>query len=379
MRRLAGTRKVGHAGTLDPMATGVLLLGRRARHPAARSPRAHRQGLRRHDPPRRHHGHRRRRGRGRRPSSTPRTSPRTRSPAASPRSPATIEQRPSSVSAIKVDGVRSYARVRCGRGRRAAGPPRHGVAVRVSGPCGLRRRRGRPRRLGGVLAPAPTCARSRATSAPALGVGGHLTCPAPHPGRTVRPRRRAHPSRSSRSRSCSCRSPRWWPRRTPASTSTRRPPSRVLHGGRIPVPDGVVRPGRRVRPGRPRALGGRPGRGSPAAERRVQLIGWQGSAVDDLARARRGAGRPAPLGGRHRRLRRRALRPPGGRGQGGGARAARSGRLSSSSPSTRTRTRWCARAPIRACSPPSSTGARCWPSSASTACASCPSPARSPR
>jgi tRNA pseudouridine55 synthase len=27
MRRLAGTRRVGHAGTLDPMATGVLLLG----------------------------------------------------------------------------------------------------------------------------------------------------------------------------------------------------------------------------------------------------------------------------------------------------------------------------------------------------------------
>jgi tRNA pseudouridine55 synthase len=27
MRRLAGTRKVGHAGTLDPMATGVLLVG----------------------------------------------------------------------------------------------------------------------------------------------------------------------------------------------------------------------------------------------------------------------------------------------------------------------------------------------------------------
>src|SRR5512134_2002300 len=27
IRRLAGTRKVGHAGTLDPMATGVLLLG----------------------------------------------------------------------------------------------------------------------------------------------------------------------------------------------------------------------------------------------------------------------------------------------------------------------------------------------------------------
>ncbi|MDF2576399.1 MAG: tRNA pseudouridine(55) synthase TruB, partial [Agromyces sp.] len=26
-RRLAGTRKIGHAGTLDPMATGLLLLG----------------------------------------------------------------------------------------------------------------------------------------------------------------------------------------------------------------------------------------------------------------------------------------------------------------------------------------------------------------
>ena len=27
VRRLVGTRKVGHAGTLDPMATGVLVLG----------------------------------------------------------------------------------------------------------------------------------------------------------------------------------------------------------------------------------------------------------------------------------------------------------------------------------------------------------------
>src|ERR1700712_2042544 len=27
VRRLAGTRKVGHAGTLDPMATGLLILG----------------------------------------------------------------------------------------------------------------------------------------------------------------------------------------------------------------------------------------------------------------------------------------------------------------------------------------------------------------
>ena len=27
IRRLAGTRRVGHAGTLDPMATGVLVIG----------------------------------------------------------------------------------------------------------------------------------------------------------------------------------------------------------------------------------------------------------------------------------------------------------------------------------------------------------------
>ena len=27
IRRLAGTRRVGHAGTLDPMATGVLVVG----------------------------------------------------------------------------------------------------------------------------------------------------------------------------------------------------------------------------------------------------------------------------------------------------------------------------------------------------------------
>ena len=33
VRRLAGTRKVGHAGTLDPMATGVLVLGRRTAPP----------------------------------------------------------------------------------------------------------------------------------------------------------------------------------------------------------------------------------------------------------------------------------------------------------------------------------------------------------
>ena len=67
-RRLAHTRKVGHAGTLDPMATGVLVLG------IGRATRLL--------------GHLALTGE--------------------------IDQVPSAVSAIKVDGKRSYARVRAG-------------------------------------------------------------------------------------------------------------------------------------------------------------------------------------------------------------------------------------------------------------------------
>ena len=52
LRRLAGTRKVGHAGTLDPMATGVLAARREPGHPAARPPGAHREGVRRGGPAR---------------------------------------------------------------------------------------------------------------------------------------------------------------------------------------------------------------------------------------------------------------------------------------------------------------------------------------
>ena len=33
VRRIAGTKKVGHAGTLDPMATGVLVLGHQQGRP----------------------------------------------------------------------------------------------------------------------------------------------------------------------------------------------------------------------------------------------------------------------------------------------------------------------------------------------------------
>ena len=65
IRRLAGTRKVGHAGTLDPMATGVLVVGlNRATRLLGHLQLAD-KSLRRDDPARRLDQHRRRRGRDR--------------------------------------------------------------------------------------------------------------------------------------------------------------------------------------------------------------------------------------------------------------------------------------------------------------------------
>ena len=65
VRRLVATRKVGHAGTLDPMATGVLVVGV-GRATAAGSSRSRREELRGHDPARCEHRDRRRRRRRRR-------------------------------------------------------------------------------------------------------------------------------------------------------------------------------------------------------------------------------------------------------------------------------------------------------------------------
>jgi tRNA pseudouridine55 synthase len=45
IRRLAGTRKVGHAGTLDPMATGLLIIGVEESDSAIGLPRVVGQGL----------------------------------------------------------------------------------------------------------------------------------------------------------------------------------------------------------------------------------------------------------------------------------------------------------------------------------------------
>jgi tRNA pseudouridine55 synthase len=116
VRRLAGTRKVGHAGTLDPMATGVLLVGlnraTRLLGHLALTEKAYdatvRLGLATttddaegeplaaadHD----------------RLAALDEDAVRR----AAARFVGDLQQRPSSVSAIKVDGRRAYARVRAG-------------------------------------------------------------------------------------------------------------------------------------------------------------------------------------------------------------------------------------------------------------------------
>ncbi|HYO39855.1 MAG TPA: tRNA pseudouridine(55) synthase TruB [Nocardioidaceae bacterium] len=113
VRRLAGTRKVGHAGTLDPMATGVLLVGveraTRLLGHLALTEKAYDATVRL----------------GAVTSTDDVEGEVLRSTSAAHLDEAVvhaaaqtfageIEQRPSAVSAIKVDGRRAYARVRAG-------------------------------------------------------------------------------------------------------------------------------------------------------------------------------------------------------------------------------------------------------------------------
>jgi tRNA pseudouridine55 synthase len=119
VRRLARTRRVGHAGTLDPLATGVLVVGvgraTRLLTYVVGSDKAYRATVRlgqstvTDDAEGEVTG---RKGADRLTGSTVRT--------AVASFVGTHEQVPSSVSAIKVDGVRSYARVRRGEQVRLA-------------------------------------------------------------------------------------------------------------------------------------------------------------------------------------------------------------------------------------------------------------------
>jgi tRNA pseudouridine55 synthase len=168
VRRLAGTKRVGHAGTLDPMATGVLVLGvgkatRLLGHLTLHDKRydatiafgaitttddAEGEEVSRHD-------------------TSALTEDAVRAAAAA--LTGEIEQVPPAVSAISVDGVRSYARVR--RGETVLLAPRQ-VTVHAFEVL---------RYADGVADVAVHCSSGTYVRAlardlgAALGVGGHLT------------------------------------------------------------------------------------------------------------------------------------------------------------------------------------------------------------
>jgi tRNA pseudouridine55 synthase len=174
-RRLAGTRKVGHAGTLDPMATGLLILG------VGSSTRLLTYIV----------------GQGKEYEATIRLGASTSTDdaqgdvteRADPASVAAIstelvalamapltgdiEQRPSAVSAIKVDGKRAYARVRAGEDVQLASRP---VTVSRFDLLGHTRTDGFLDLDVRVECSSGTYIRALARDlGAALGVGGHLT------------------------------------------------------------------------------------------------------------------------------------------------------------------------------------------------------------
>jgi tRNA pseudouridine55 synthase len=168
VRRLAGTRRVGHAGTLDPMATGVLVLGigratRLLGHLAA------------HD---KDYDATIRLGAG---TTTDDAEGEVLSTAdatdvgdgairvAMAALTGDLEQVPSAVSAVKVDGVRAYAKVRAGEEVELS--PRKVHVARFE----LRERRGDDLDVG-VTCSTGTYVRALARDlGRALGVGAHLT------------------------------------------------------------------------------------------------------------------------------------------------------------------------------------------------------------
>lgn len=174
MRRLAGTRKVGHAGTLDPMATGVLIVGinkaTRLLTYIVGTSKTYTATIRL----------------GQSTITDDAEGEVTREVIAAAVTEeairaavsgltGAIEQVPSSVSAIKVNGERSYKRVRSGEEVKLAARP---VTVHRFEIHGIRRARG-----GKVLDVDVTVQCSSGTYiralardlGEALGVGGHLT------------------------------------------------------------------------------------------------------------------------------------------------------------------------------------------------------------
>ncbi len=113
VRRLVGTRRVGHAGTLDPAATGVLVLGvgraTRLLGPIAAADKSYRATIRLGESTTTDDAE----GATVSTVDASRVTPDDLT-ALLPAFHGLIRQRPSAVSAIKVDGRRAYARVRAG-------------------------------------------------------------------------------------------------------------------------------------------------------------------------------------------------------------------------------------------------------------------------
>lgn len=172
VRRLAGTRKVGHAGTLDPMATGVLLVGvNRATRLLGHlmlTEKAYDATVRlgaasATDDAEGELGEQR--------STDLLTEDDVRSAAG--RFVGTIEQVPSSVSAVKIDGERAYQRVRAGEDVQI---PARTVTVHELVVTGVRRAEPWVDVDLSVRCSSGTYVRALARDlGETLGVGGHLT------------------------------------------------------------------------------------------------------------------------------------------------------------------------------------------------------------
>src|SRR4051794_18802762 len=168
VRRLAGTRRVGHAGTLDPMATGVLvvgigkatrLLGHLASHDKDYDATIRLGATTVTDD-----------AEGEVTSTTDATGVTDAAlRVAMTALTGDIEQVPSAVSAVKVDGVRAYARARAGEDVELAARAVHVARFE------LRERRGDELDVG-VTCSTGTYVRALARDlGQALGVGAHLT------------------------------------------------------------------------------------------------------------------------------------------------------------------------------------------------------------
>ena len=172
VRRLAGTRKVGHAGTLDPMATGVLVVGlnkaTRLLGYLALDAKAYDATIRLGESTLTDDAE------GEVTASADASSVTERDLAAAVAAlTGDLEQVPSAVSAVKVDGRRSYARVRRGEAVELAPRPVHVSAFDV---LAVRRDGGRVDVDVSVACSSGTYVRALARDlGAALGVGGHLT------------------------------------------------------------------------------------------------------------------------------------------------------------------------------------------------------------